>query len=185
MACLPSLRGKVAHAEDRFAMCLRSTNRSSSDDLQRLVRTVGTLNCDCRIVNFFNSHLSHSVFPFVSLTLPHCIMESQKSASTYDDASLSKEVDLNPAGTQAASDTDSESQQWAKIKAVQRKVDFRILLWYSFVYLVMRIHVSNITNTAIMNEEQGDSILDQLSLGSQQWAWCLRSVLCVESNIGP
>jgi len=35
-------------------------------------------------------------------------------------------------------------------KAVYRKVDFRILLWYSLVYLIMRIHVSNITNTAIV-----------------------------------
>lgn len=36
-------------------------------------------------------------------------------------------------------------------KATYRTVDFRILLWYSFVFSIMRTHVSNMTNTAIMN----------------------------------
>lgn len=98
-------------------------------------------------------------------------MESQKSASTYDDAGVSKEVNTNTDGTRTPSEVDSESQDWVKIKAVQRKLDFRILLWYSFVYLIMRIHVSNITNTAIMNEETHDDVLSQLSIDSQQWAW--------------
>lgn len=98
-------------------------------------------------------------------------MDSQKSASTLEDEGVSKEIDV--VETQASSDVDSESQDWAKIKAVQRKVDVRILAWYCFVYLIMRIHVSNITNTAIINEETNDDILDQLGLNSQQWAWCL------------
>lgn len=46
-------------------------------------------------------------------------------------------------------------QQTKDHKAVYRKVDFRILLWYSFVYLIMRIHVSNITNTAIVRTALG------------------------------
>lgn len=60
------------------------------------------------------------------------------------------------------------------LKKAQRKVDKRLLIWYSFVYLVMRVHVSNITNTAIINLEDGDGIKQQLgNLSSQQWAWAL------------
>src|ERR1700761_8032824 len=62
----------------------------------------------------------------------------------------------------------------AILKSAHRKVDTRLLLWYSFVYLVMRMHVSNITNAAIINLEQGDGIKKQLgNLSSSQWAWCL------------
>lgn len=60
------------------------------------------------------------------------------------------------------------------LTAAHRRVDKRLLLWYSLVYLVMRIHVSNITNTAIMNLEQGTGIKHQLgNLTSTQWAWVL------------
>ena len=59
------------------------------------------------------------------------------------------------------------------LKKVQHKVDRKLLAWYCFVYLIMRIHVSNITNTAIINEETHDDILDQLGLSSGQWAWVL------------
>ena len=60
------------------------------------------------------------------------------------------------------------------LKAAQRKADRRIVLWYSFVYLIMRIHVSNVTNTAIINIEEGDGIKKQLgNLTSGQWAWVL------------
>lgn len=62
----------------------------------------------------------------------------------------------------------------AKLKAVHKKTDLRLLLWYSFVYLIMRIDVGNITNTAIINLEQGHGIKKQLGgLTSGQWAWCL------------
>ncbi|KAH6662598.1 major facilitator superfamily domain-containing protein [Halenospora varia] len=62
----------------------------------------------------------------------------------------------------------------AVLKRAHRKVDKRLLLWYSFVYLIMRIHVSNISNTAIINIEQGTGIKKQLgNLTSQQWAWTL------------
>lgn len=47
-------------------------------------------------------------------------------------------------------------------KAVYRKVDLRILLWYSFVYLIMRIHVSNITNTAIVSCTEETTPIDIL-----------------------
>ena len=43
-----------------------------------------------------------------------------------------------------------------------------------FVYLIMRIDVSNISNTAIINKEQGTGIKKQLgNLTSYQWAWAL------------
>jgi MFS family permease len=42
------------------------------------------------------------------------------------------------------------------------------------VYLIMRIHVSNISNSAIINLEQGTGIRKQLgNLSSSQWAWAL------------
>lgn len=60
------------------------------------------------------------------------------------------------------------------IKAARRRIDKRLLLWYSFVYLIMRIHVSNITNTAIINLEAGNGIKKELgNLTSSQWAWTL------------
>jgi hypothetical protein len=59
-------------------------------------------------------------------------------------------------------------------KMARRKADRRLLIWYSLVYLVMRVHVSNISNSAIMNLEQGTGIEKQLgNLTSQQWAWVL------------
>lgn len=59
-------------------------------------------------------------------------------------------------------------------KQARRKVDKRLLIWYAFVYLIMRIHVSNITNTAIINLEEGTGIKKQLgNLTSSQWAWTL------------
>lgn len=62
----------------------------------------------------------------------------------------------------------------ADLRSAHRKVDRRLVLWYSFVYLIMRIHVSNISNTAIINLEEGDGIKAQLgNLTSQQWAWVL------------
>ncbi|KAF2015255.1 MFS general substrate transporter [Aaosphaeria arxii CBS 175.79] len=80
----------------------------------------------------------------------------------------SKEIHYEP-----QSDASSEASV-AKLKLAHRKVDKRLLLWYAFVYLIMRIHVSNISNTAIMNLEQGTGIRKQLgNLTSSQWAWTL------------
>ena len=61
-----------------------------------------------------------------------------------------------------------------ELRRTRRKADYRLVLWYSFVYLIMRIDVSNISNTAIINKEQGDGIKKQLgNLSSEQWAWAL------------
>lgn len=69
--------------------------------------------------------------------------------------------------------TQSASEE-GRLKSAHSKVDIRLILWYSFAYLVMRIHVSNISNTAIINLEQGDGIKEQLgNLTSDQWAWVL------------
>jgi len=62
----------------------------------------------------------------------------------------------------------------AALRRAHRKVDRRMFFWYCFVYLIMRIHVGNISNAAIMNLEQGTGIKKQLgNLTSTQWAWCL------------
>ncbi|KAH7064168.1 major facilitator superfamily domain-containing protein [Paraphoma chrysanthemicola] len=73
-----------------------------------------------------------------------------------------------------SSEISSNSPSAATLKGAHRKVDKRLLCWYAFVYLIMRIHVGNISNTAIMNLEQGTGIKKQLgNLSSSQWAWAL------------
>lgn len=74
-----------------------------------------------------------------------------------------------PSPTSSVVDYDSKSA-----KVAYRKADIRILLFYSVVYLFMRINVSNITNTAIMNVDEGAGIKKQLgNLSSSQWAWVI------------
>lgn len=74
----------------------------------------------------------------------------------------------------STTEQDVHDHPTADLKSAHRKVDRRLVLWYSFVYLIMRIHVSNISNTAIINLEEGDGIKAQLGgLTSQQWAWVL------------
>lgn len=69
---------------------------------------------------------------------------------------------------------DDSSELSPELQSAHKKLDRRLILWYSFVYLIMRIHVSNISNTAIINLEQGTGIKKQLgNLSSQQWAWVL------------
>lgn len=69
--------------------------------------------------------------------------------------------------------SDPEIQQ-VRLKKAHRKVDIKVLAWYCFVYLVMKIHVSNVTNAAIINLETHDDIETQLgNLSSGQWAWVL------------
>lgn len=68
----------------------------------------------------------------------------------------------------------SAAKEKPLVKTAHRKVDNRLLLWYAFVYLIMRIHVGNISNSAIINLEQGTGIKKQLGgLSSSQWAWAL------------
>lgn len=83
---------------------------------------------------------------------------------------VSKEI--STPGSASQSDVDAEGSGLT-LKKVQHKVDRKLLAWYCFVYLIMRIHVSNITNTAIINEETNDNILSTLGLSSGQWAWAL------------
>ncbi|KZM28224.1 uncharacterized protein EKO05_0011030 [Ascochyta rabiei] len=60
------------------------------------------------------------------------------------------------------------------LKAAQRKVDKRLLCWYAFVLLFMRTNMINISNTAIMNLEEGNGIKKELGgLTSAEWAWAL------------
>lgn len=60
------------------------------------------------------------------------------------------------------------------LQQIHRQADLKILLWYSFVYLLMRIDVTNISNTAIINIEEGNGIKKELgNVSSGQWAWAL------------
>jgi hypothetical protein len=74
----------------------------------------------------------------------------------------------------SSSSSDDLEVETPLLKQARRKVDKRLVLWYSFVYLIMRIHVGNISNAAIINLEQGTGIRKQLgNLTSQQWAMVL------------
>ncbi|PSS21951.1 hypothetical protein M430DRAFT_136699 [Amorphotheca resinae ATCC 22711] len=91
-------------------------------------------------------------------------MSGEKQQQQASETSLSDDGDIQ---------TSLESGG-VSLKRAHRKLDKRLLLWYSFVYLIMRIHVSNISNTAIINLEQGTGIKKQLgNLNSEQWAWVL------------
>lgn len=97
--------------------------------------------------------------------------------ATFDHipAEPGKEAQTRPEDVESSSiSTSLSATSHALLKSAQKKVDRRVILWYSFVYLIMRIHVSNITNTAIINIEEGDGIKKQLgNLTSGQWAWVL------------
>ncbi|KAF2169082.1 hypothetical protein M409DRAFT_65369 [Zasmidium cellare ATCC 36951] len=83
-----------------------------------------------------------------------------------------KDVDVAELPSPTASVVDDYDSKPAKV--AYRKADIRILLFYSVVYLFMRINVSNITNTAIINIDEGDGIKKQLgNLTSSQWAWVI------------
>jgi MFS family permease len=62
----------------------------------------------------------------------------------------------------------------ATLKAAHRKLDKRLLCWYAFVLVFMRTNMNTISNTAIMNLEEGKGIKKELgNLSSSQWAWAL------------
>ncbi|KAF2798602.1 MFS general substrate transporter [Melanomma pulvis-pyrius CBS 109.77] len=84
------------------------------------------------------------------------------SATKEDPSAQDSDVDVRSATSEA------------ELKSAHRKVDKRLLGWYAFVYLIMRIHVGNISNSAIINLEQGTGIKKQLgNLSSAQWAMAL------------
>jgi MFS family permease len=87
----------------------------------------------------------------------------------HQEYALTKETS-NVLGAEASLKSPPE----ATLKTAHRKVDRRLLCWYAFVFLIMRMNVTNISNTAIMNLEQGTGIKKQLgNLSSSQWAWAL------------
>lgn len=61
------------------------------------------------------------------------------------------------------------SQSEAVLKAAHRKVDARLLCWSAFVLIFMRTNMNTISNTAIMNLEEGNGIKKELgNLSSSQ-----------------
>ena len=96
---------------------------------------------------------------------------SVKSVFQVDASPLEPEPAPSDSGVPAQTHNGDEA---GILKSAHKKVDYRLIAWYSFVYLIMRVHVSNTSNTAIINLEQGDGIKAQLgNLTSQQWAWVL------------
>lgn len=93
---------------------------------------------------------------------------ASKSTSQVDDSPIDSRLSDSIMSPQIQ----NASKEGGSLKSAHKKIDLRLILWYSFVYLIMRIHVSNISNTAIINLEQGDGIKEQLgNLSSGQWAW--------------
>lgn len=99
-------------------------------------------------------------------------MSTTTASSPTNHNAFTKETSTTTTPSPAPSSLSSTQLQIEK--AAYRKADIRLLLWYSFVYLIMRIHVQNVTNSAIMNLESGDGIKAQLGgLDSEQWAWVI------------
>ncbi|GAB1206467.1 hypothetical protein APSETT445_005156 [Aspergillus pseudonomiae] len=69
---------------------------------------------------------------------------------------------FSPAEEEVGITTNSHQRTDRNLQKIHREVDFRILLWYSFVYLIMRIDVTNISNAAIINIEEGNGIKKEL-----------------------
>lgn len=85
--------------------------------------------------------------------------------------SISNDASKEATATLSPTPSSLSTSQSLISKQAYRKADTRLLLWYSFVYLIMRIHVQNVTNSAIMNLETGHGIKAQLGgLSSEQWA---------------
>ena len=89
-------------------------------------------------------------------------------------ATLDKEFnryDSPPSTPESVSDNGHDLDA---VRAVRRKVDRRLLSFYCVAYLIMRINVTNATNTAIMNAKTPQNIKIQLgNLTSSQWAWII------------
>lgn len=62
------------------------------------------------------------------------------------EGSTAKDVQNTP------SESNSHAPLKTWLKTGHRKVDKHLLCWYAFVYLIMRIHVSNVSNTAILSK---------------------------------
>ena len=93
------------------------------------------------------------------------------SVDTSHRLSTSNDASKEPTTTLSPTPSSLTTSQSLISKQAYRKADTRLLLWYSFVYLIMRIHVQNVTNSAIMNLETGHGIKVQLGgLSSEQWA---------------
>lgn len=92
-------------------------------------------------------------------------------ATPHRPSVINEDASKEPTTTLSPTASSLTTTQSLITKAAYRKADIRLLLWYSFVYLIMRIHVQNVTNSAIMNLETGHGIKAQLGgLSSEQWA---------------
>lgn len=106
--------------------------------------------------------------------IPSQTMSSTPSTASLGDKKLDQYSEKEAQASVSVSVSPIEDYDEAALKSGHRKIDHRLLYWYAFVYLIMRIHVGNISNTAIMNKEQGTDIKTQLGhLTSQQWAWAI------------
>ena len=93
--------------------------------------------------------------------------------------SASNDASKEPTTTLSPTPSSLATSHSLMIKAAYRKADTRMLLCYSFVYLIMRIHVQNVTKSAIMNLRIGHGIKAQPSgLSSEQWAMLISIFYC-------
>lgn len=86
-------------------------------------------------------------------------MTATATATATDGSTSSALASITETSTvDAISGSDDASYDPAALRRAHRKADRRMFFWYCFVYLIMRIHVGNISNSAIMNLEQGTGI---------------------------
>ncbi|KAK4897624.1 hypothetical protein LTR27_004770 [Elasticomyces elasticus] len=92
-----------------------------------------------------------------------------------------EEIFEERAGSEATVDKEQDGdhsqlalEREAKLKKAYRRVDLRLIMWYSVLFILIKASTMNITNVAILNLEQGTGIKHQLGdLTGAQWAWIL------------
>ena len=96
------------------------------------------------------------------------------------ESSLTDKIPGTPTVESQISDSIEDAEfRDEKLRVAHKKVDHRLLIWYCFVYLILRVDAVNITNTAIMNVETGHGIYKELGgITSQQWAWAISIFSC-------
>ncbi|ORY79787.1 MFS general substrate transporter [Leucosporidium creatinivorum] len=99
---------------------------------------------------------------------------NKEATAPLDNAALdrSEKSSLSSPSTVAAA---TALQTDVDQKKLLRRIDWRILPFCYWSYMVMRVDVGNISNAGIMNSETGHSLKQELGLTAQQWTWVIAS----------
>jgi hypothetical protein len=128
--------------------------------------------CSCSSIKM--AYPLHPTFSFEDPTmLAYANLPVEKSAHPSPKATtIVEEYELASRPSSPAAPTEQDPREAAKVlKKAYRKVDIRLLAWYTIVLVIMGIENTSIAKSAIMNVEAGTDIKHQLSdLTDVQWA---------------